>query len=1391
MKDFVIISKINLKTTITFLVFFCLVQVLLAQSSSLQFTVSKTDPPCPNKGIIKITVQNAVGTPLFSLTEVSTGQVVTPSASLLYEYLGGGDYIVSGTDNNSVGIPTTETVTLIDNYQPLFISGISGVPDETIYCSHNGVLTLAWSGGQPPYKITYTNTTATPSIPVVVTGHAANSFTATNLRHGTYSYSVEDNCTSTQYGSNLLVGDPLGRLYTFADDALTGVFVDMTTPSGWVTAKGVPGACNKMSIIVHGQSIFYKTQKNPSGYNMYTVGQYWGLSETILNNMYVAIEYPASSTPGTGTLTSFAPYVTPWWITINNFDAAAHLSPGQHPKQFRFVVMDPCDHNKKYYSNLIDFPYDNAFEWSSNNNPYKDYCTTNPYLQINLNTNERYITNYACKGPYKAQLYEVGTGGAADIPIGGLQDLTGDNFSTGWAPYLGHLTIDENKTYYAIVSSTSSSWSYRMPNHNPPPLMTLATRFQSFVSYLDNWHRIGDRFQYCDFDTTSVLTRISHPLAGHCIKYSITDLNNPSFYRPPIEICNDPPNIYSDAWLWQDIPWGNYEVTMEYYCGNNLPSVNSFIYTHSETKQLNLDKPANDFFAEASYSNSSTCSLFDITAKGGFSLNYPATNSWSREAFYWRAIVTKAPHPEYLGSKPAWYCAQPLTILSHVARGAYEIVIFPHYAHTNPATGLPLDMNSDCVHIFNFDIPEYVVPVIDNLRSGGFACNEGGTATLHITLKYGNPVTCYYQMRNYNDPLNPGEWSPLQKSNIYEEVAPGRYEVRVNDGCGTYTSILRVYDQGDQIVEIIGEFEPHKLCESMSVTLSPGSVGPAVDYLWEFSKNNNPYSWNFLTDDPAYFIELPSVADLGYYRLSIDNGFCKIQSDVYFTDVLPPSPRPTIVGDDAMCPGDPVLLTVIVNPAIINGVYHWYKDGEHFVDVMNDNTLMVLDTGSYTVVADPNSECPSWPSTIHFLEHVDSPDSKILSADIICPNTNPVIHINPSLTGVTYKIFDVLPVGSGTSLGTALGTGGAIHITVNDKPVSPTTYYVEASIEDGTCPPPPRTPLVMTFGTLPDAPTHSLECNVTPVGTANITVTHPTGSGYQYSLNSGNFQPSNIFTEIANGTACIITVKNADGCTTSGTSFNTGYECGATVRGTVFPFVNREENDAFAESFNSQFAITVRLKAVPTFATKPTEAELTAFFNGPYKYTTTAVLYTGMPFVPNTPEHPGALGEFTNYGEPINFGPIGKTHVPGTPRILLNGEAPFTIEGTTVGLFEFNNVVPGDYILEISRPSHMIRWAKITVNGTDAIQNQKHREIIPGYIITDDLPTYLKIYNNDAEELVRLIEKGIYYQGTGYDPKYDLNADGYIDAYDYYLLKKYINFMHEHYEDTWNWINEY
>jgi len=1357
-----------LKTTFVLSLILCLGQILWAQSPTLNFSISKTDATCSNNGKITITIIGTpAGTPMFTLKESGVPQ--GPNQTLLvFDYLSEGNYTVEGFDNNSAGVPTVRGPIHVDDlYTPMSVTLASGTVNEAEYCLHNGVLSLAWSGGRQPFKITYTNTTAVPATPVVVTGNTTGSFTANNLKKGTYSYIIEDACGNTRNGSGVVISDN-GRLTTFADNALTGIV------AGRTHAKGIIGDCNKIKVIFDGNDIFYQTQQNPTGYSWLNV------SEAIRNNTLVAAEYPAGATPNSGTVTAFAPYVAPYWITINNF--TGHTSPGQHTNKVRFVVKDPCAPTKIYYSSAVSLPYDYAFFLTTTNVPKVDYCTPNPAIEIKLNDVEHsmdFITSFACKAPYTAQLWEKGTGpGGTNKAIGSAKSLvlSGSNYSAVWEAFSGDAIIQGN-TYYAVVNGTgwTQTTSDIVALARPP--FTPWHAWSGWTTWglpTDSWN-----FHQCDFNTAILTTSVSLAFQNQCTKYTIRDLAPGSTFTPRTEtICNTSTLTLSKE-LWTDLPWGNYEVEIEYYCGpgNNVP--------YTQILPFNLIKPADDFYADVSYTNASTCGLYNINAVGGFTLNGAMSQPWGARQYYWRAVVTDCPNPAQIGYSTYYYGSSPITILSNMPPGKYEVVVFPCDAALNPATGIPVNMS--CAKTFNFDIPVYTPPVVDNLRSGGYAC-DGVSATLYITLKHGNPLTCQYQMRSFTPPATYGTWTAPQSSNMFTGIVPGMYEIFVSDGCATTTSFLRVYNQGDQVIEIIGELEPHKLCETMSVTLSPGTIGPATSYLWEFSKSNSPYKWSTLTTAPTYFIEQPTMADLGYYQVTIDNGTCNIVSEVYFNDVLPASPRPVITGAQAKCPGDPLVLTVTTNPPMTTGVYHWYKD-DTYIETVNVNTYIVYDTGEYRVVTEPNSECPSWPSIIHHLEYVDPPNSSILSADVICPGINPVIRINPSLTGVTYKVFAAST--NGSSLGEAVGTGGAIQITVNDNPSSPKTYYIEASIAGGTCPPSARTPLNMTFGTTPDAPTHTIECNTTPIGTAKITVTYPTGSGYTYSLNGSAFQPSNIFPTVANGTNCTITVKNANGCTTTGISFNIGYNCGITLRGTVFPFVNRGESDVFSADFNSEFSITVKLKAVPTFASKPTEAQLVTFLNGAELYSTTAVPYTGAKFVPNTPEHPGTLGEFTNYGELINFGPIGKTHVPGSPKMLLSGETPFTVEGATVGLYEFTNVTSGEYILEISRAGYMVRWAKITVNNTDVVQNLKHREILPGYVITNDAPTYLKIFTNDAAELARLIENGIYYKSPGYDPKYDLNADGYIDAYDYYLLQKYINFMHEHYEDTWDWINGY
>ena len=57
----------------------------------------------------------------------------------------------------------------------------------------------------------------------------------------------------------------------------------------------------------------------------------------------------------------------------------------------------------------------------------------------------------------------------------------------------------------------------------------------------------------------------------------------------------------------------------------------------------------------------------------------------------------------------------------------------------------------------------------------------------------------------------------------------------------------------------------------------------------------------------------------------------------------------------------------------------------------------------------------------------------------------------------------------------------------------------------------------------PSVPTHNIDCTQGH-GRAVVTVTSPTGTGYEYRIDAGSFQTSNVFSNVANGNHTI-TVK--------------------------------------------------------------------------------------------------------------------------------------------------------------------------------------------------------------------------------------------------------------------------
>ena len=272
----------------------------------------------------------------------------------------------------------------------------------------------------------------------------------------------------------------------------------------------------------------------------------------------------------------------------------------------------------------------------------------------------------------------------------------------------------------------------------------------------------------------------------------------------------------------------------------------------------------------------------------------------------------------------------------------------------------------------------------------------------------------------------------------------------------------------------------------------------------------------------------------------------------------------------------------------------------------SSTTLTGLTAGTYIFTVTSNAGCTSQSSSSVVINSAPgAPTAPLVTfTQLTCTTSNGSITISsPTGTGITYSIdglnyinttgvfTNVLP---GTYTVTARNSGGCISsgtiVTINLQPVTPTAPIV--SLVQPTCTeangtltvisptgtgmtysvngitftnttgvfivPPgslatvaaksaegcisPITPITINAQPLPPAsPVQTTDCSLGS-GNATVTVTNPTGTGFQYSLDGGVYQASVTFTGVLNGSHSI-TVRNSSGCTTTGGSFSVSCGC--------------------------------------------------------------------------------------------------------------------------------------------------------------------------------------------------------------------------------------------------------
>jgi hypothetical protein len=237
------------------------------------------------------------------------------------------------------------------------------------------------------------------------------------------------------------------------------------------------------------------------------------------------------------------------------------------------------------------------------------------------------------------------------------------------------------------------------------------------------------------------------------------------------------------------------------------------------------------------------------------------------------------------------------------------------------------------------------------------------------------------------------------------------------------------------------------------------------------------------------------------------------------------------------------------------------------------------------------------------------------------------------------------------------------------------------------------------------------------------------------------------------------------------------------IRGTMFPFVqegwDRQGGPSVRQqAFNRLFPVIIKLTAVPPPCLPP----LGMVHRLPALDSDSAIYYTGQTFVPSTPKNPGVIGNLNNPGEPIRW--ADKMHMippgPADPLKVEEGEVP----SAPVGLFTFEDVAPGWYLLHITRRGFLSRFVRIYVDPIEGFQS-RHWELLAG-----DVNGNLRIDGLDLSAVRGNISEWDFNNpNNGYIPWHDLNADGVVNvSQDMRLVQSNIGVDTEIYADTYDWF---
>ena len=369
-----------------------------------------------------------------------------------------------------------------------------------------------------------------------------------------------------------------------------------------------------------------------------------------------------------------------------------------------------------------------------------------------------------------------------------------------------------------------------------------------------------------------------------------------------------------------------------------------------------------------------------------------------------------------------------------------------------------------------------------------------------------------------NDPVT-GEKDGFASGN------PISFRLCVNGGADIITNIQVTYSSGSGFFTpggtVVAQLDGIKECAnppsltlgSMSgstcglapVTVTGNLFGGSATSVAIITNGTGSIVPSSTSSSPFDFTYTPGVGDIGNtvtITVTTDNPLgspCAAATATYTLTVtaIPPTPVVAVVDN---CDGTSTLSTTAEGSLI------WSTDE-------TTATIIVTDAGTYSVTTTVDG-CTS-----------------LAGSGTAAPKTTPsapIVTVVDNCNGTSTL--------STTAPGTLLWSTGETTATiiVNTAGQYSVTTTVDGCTSDsgsGTAAP----------KTTPPAPVSSVDCSL-GFNFAVVTVTSPTGGGYEYRLNDGAYQSSTVFENVVNG-SYTITVRNADGCETTGSSFEVSCGC--------------------------------------------------------------------------------------------------------------------------------------------------------------------------------------------------------------------------------------------------------